>query len=87
MKLDLARSRNAFTSLIDYYAVNGDPARSAEIKTYWQSEYPEVGALKEVSALFAAGQLSRGRQMLDAVIARSPEYAEEIGRASCRERV
>lgn len=76
MKLDLARSRNAFTSLIDYYGSIGNQTKSAEINNYWQGAYPEVGALRQVSAMFAAGQLSQGKQTLDAVIARSPEYAE-----------
>ncbi len=76
MKLDLARSRNAFTSLIDYHGSVGNRSKSAEIKNYWQGVYPEVGALRQVTSMFASGQLPQGKQMLDAVIARSPEYAE-----------
>ncbi len=76
MKLDPARSRNALTSLIDYYGSVGNQSKSAEIKNYWQGAYPEVGALRQVTAMFNTGQLPEGKQMLDAVIARSPEYAE-----------
>jgi tetratricopeptide (TPR) repeat protein len=76
MKLDLARSRNAFTNLIDYHASIGDTGKSAKIKAYRQNAYPEVIALKQVSAMFTSGQLAQGKQVLDAVIERTPDYAE-----------